>query len=102
MEKMGHPLLLCHNLEVKNDEVISYKLRHKKAKKQAIMAFQSIGYRCIAAGDSYNDIQMFEVAEKGFFMNAPEKIAASHPKIPSFHNYDDLENAILKSSVFIK
>ena len=27
MEKMGHPLLLCHNLEVKNDEVISYKLR---------------------------------------------------------------------------
>ena len=102
MEKMGHPLLLCHNLEVNNDEVISYKLRHKKAKKQAIMAFQSIGYRCIAAGDSYNDIQMFEVAEKGFFMNAPEKIAASHPEIPSFHNYDDLENAILKSSVFIK
>ena len=102
MEKMGHPLLLCHNLEVENDEVISYKLRHKKAKKQAIMAFQSIGYRCIAAGDSYNDIQMFEVAEKSFFMNAPEKIAASHPEIPSFHNYDDLENAILKSSVFIK
>ena len=45
MEKMGHPLLLCHNLEVENDEVISYKLRHKQAKKQAIMAFQSIGYR---------------------------------------------------------
>ncbi|NCX74618.1 MAG: bifunctional phosphoserine phosphatase/homoserine phosphotransferase ThrH [Proteobacteria bacterium] len=102
MEKMGHPLLLCHNLEVENDEVISYKLRHKQAKKQAIMAFQSIGYRCIAAGDSYNDIQMFEVAEKGFFMNAPEKIAASHPDIPSFHNYDDLEDAILKSSIFVK
>ena len=102
MEKMGHPFLLCHNLEVENDEVISYKLRHKQAKKQAIMAFQSIGYRCIAAGDSYNDIQMFEVAEKGFFMNAPEKIAASHPDIPSFHNYDDLENAILKSSIFVK
>ena len=102
MEKMGHPLLLCHNLEVENDEVISYKLRHKQAKKQAIMAFQSIGYRCIAAGDSYNDIQMFEVAEKGFFMNAPKKIATSHPEIPSFHDYDDLENAILKSSIFVK
>jgi phosphoserine/homoserine phosphotransferase len=66
------------------------------------MAFQSIGYRCLAAGDSYNDIQMFEVAEKGFFMNAPEKIAAGHPEIPSFHNYDDLKNAILESSVFVK
>jgi phosphoserine/homoserine phosphotransferase len=32
-----------------------------------------MGYRCFAAGDSHNDIQMFEVAEKGFFMNAPEK-----------------------------
>ena len=96
MEKMGHPLLLCHNLEVKNDEVISYKLRHKKAKKQAIMAFQSIGYRCIAAGDSYNDIQMFEVAEKGFFINAPEKISSSQPHIQSFDNYEDLENAFLQ------
>ena len=74
MKKMGFPLLLCHNLEVVNDEVISYKLRHKKAKKQAIQGFQSMGYRCLAAGDSYNDLQMFEVAEKGFFINAPKKI----------------------------
>jgi len=90
MRKMGFPLLLCHNLEVNNDEVISYKLRHKQAKKQAILAFQSIGYRCIAAGDSFNDIQMFEVAESGFFINAPDKISSQYPDIPSFHNYDDL------------
>ena len=43
IRKMGFPLLLCHNLEVNNDEVISYKLRHKQAKKQAILSFQSIG-----------------------------------------------------------
>jgi phosphoserine/homoserine phosphotransferase len=90
-----------HNLEVNNDEVISYKLRHKQAKKQAILAFQSIGYRCIAAGDSFNDIQMFEVAESGFFINAPDKISSQYPDIPSFHNYDDLENAIKNSSIFI-
>ena len=75
MKKMGFPLLLCHNLEVVQDEVISYKLRNKKAKRQAIESFQSIGYRCLAAGDSYNDLQMFEVAEKGFFINAPKKIS---------------------------
>jgi len=101
MRKMGFPLLLCHNLEVNNDEVISYKLRHKQAKKQAILSFQSIGYRCIAAGDSFNDIQMFEVAESGFFINAPNKISSQYPDIPSFHNYDDLENAIKNSSIFI-
>ena len=101
MRKMGFPLLLCHNLEVNNDEVISYKLRHKQAKKQAILSFQSIGYRCIAAGDSFNDIQMFEVAESGFFINAPDKISSQYPDIPSFHNYDDLENAIKNSSIFI-
>ena len=101
MRKMGFPLLLCHNLEVNNDEVISYKLRHKQAKKQAILSFQSIGYRCIAAGDSFNDIQMFEVAQSGFFINAPDKISSQYPDIPSFHNYDDLESAIKDSSLFI-
>ena len=102
MEKMGFPLLLCHNLDVVNDEIISYKLRNKKAKKQAIESFQSIGYRCLAAGDSYNDLQMFEVADKSFFINAPDKISSSYPEIPSFDNYIDLENAIVDNSIFIK
>ena len=102
MEKMGFPLLLCHNLDVVNDEIISYKLRNKKAKKQAIESFQSIGYRCLAAGDSYNDLQMFEVADKSFFINAPDKISSSYPEIPSFDNYTDLESAIVGNSIFKK
>ena len=102
MEKMGFPLLLCHNLDVVNDEIISYKLRNKKAKKQAIESFQSIGYRCLAAGDSYNDLQMFEVADISFFINAPDKISSSYPEIPSFDNYTDLESAIVDNSIFKK
>ena len=102
MKKMGFPLLLCHNLEVVNDEVISYKLRHKKAKKQAIQGFQSMGYRCLAAGDSYNDLQMFEVAEKGFFIKAPKKISDANPEIESFNNYEDLEKGFLTNSLFQK
>ena len=102
MKKMGFPLLLCHNLEVVNDEVISYKLRHKKAKKQAIQGFQSMGYRCLAAGDSYTDLQMFEVAEKGFFINAPKKISDANPEIESFNNYEDLEKGFLTNSLFQK
>ena len=102
MEKLGFPFLLCHNLEIRNDEIVSYKLRHSKAKKQAIESFQNMGYRCFAAGDSHNDIQMFEVATKGFFINAPENISSKYPNINSFHNYNDLEKEILLNSVFVK
>ena len=101
MQKLGFPFLLCHTLEVKNDQIISYKLRHSKAKHQAITFFKEMGYRCFAAGDSHNDIQMFEIADKGFFVNAPIKISSLHPEIDSFDSYNDLEEAILANSIYV-
>ena len=99
MEKMGYPLLLCHTLDVDyEDNIKGYKLRHDKAKKQAILAFQAMGYKCLAAGDSFNDLQMFEVADRGFFINAPESISTTRPNIPSFNNYTDLLDALKEAS----
>ena len=101
MKKLGYPLLLCHSLTVSEDNrVLDYHLRNKEAKKQAIKGFQAMGYRCFAAGDSYNDIQMFEVAEKGFFINAPSKISNLYPEITALDNYNDLENAFKEHSIF--
>ena len=95
MEKLGYPLLLCHTLNVDaEDNILGYKLRDLQAKKQAILGFQSMGYRCLAAGDSFNDLQMFEVADQGFFINAPKTISSSMPEIPSFNNYSNLLSAI--------
>jgi phosphoserine/homoserine phosphotransferase len=95
MEKLGYPLLLCHNLDVDSEgNILSYKLRDLQAKKQAILGFQSMGYRCLAAGDSFNDLQMFEVADQGFFINAPEAISSSMPEIPSFDEYSKLLSAL--------
>ena len=95
MEKLGHPLLLCHTLDVDSeDNILGYKLRDFQAKKQAILGFQSLGYRCLAAGDSFNDLQMFEVADQGFFINAPETISTSMPEIPSFNAYSNLLSAL--------
>ena len=102
MKKLGYPFLLCHNLKVVDDEIVSYEFRHPKAKKQAIESFKSLGYRCFAAGDSHNDIQMFEVADKGFFINAPKKISSKHPEIESYDNYNDLEKAIYSNSIFVQ
>ena len=95
MEKLGYPLLLCHRLDLDNENnIIGYKLRNLKAKRQAILGFQSMGYKCLAVGDSYNDLQMFEVADKGFFINAPESISSSMTEISNFNNYPDLLNAL--------
>ena len=95
MEKLGHPLLLCHKLDIDSeDNIIGYKLRDLEAKKQAILGFQSMGYRCLAAGDSFNDLQMFKVADQGFFINAPEAISSSMPEIPSFNEYSNLLSAL--------
>ena len=102
MKKLGYPFLLCHNLKVIDDEIVSYEFRHPQAKKQAIKSFKSLGYRCFAAGDSHNDIQMFEVADKGFFINAPLKISSKHPEIESYDNYNDLEKAIYSNSIFVQ
>ena len=77
-------------------------MRHPKAKKQAILSFQQMGYRCFAVGDSHNDIQMFEVAEKGFFLNAPDKISSQYPEIQSFNDYGKLRDVIYENSVFVK
>ena len=95
MEKLGYPLLLCHTLNIDaEDNILGYKLRDLQAKKQAILGFQSMGYRCLAAGDSFNDLQMFEVADQGFFINAPEAISSSMPEIPSFNEYSNLLSAL--------
>jgi phosphoserine/homoserine phosphotransferase len=95
MEKLGYPLLLCHTLDVDaDDNILGYKLRDSQAKKQAILGFQSMGYRCLAAGDSFNDLQMFEVADQGFFIHAPEAISNTMPEIPSFDSYSNLLSAL--------
>ena len=83
MDKLGHPLLLCHTLEIDNDDNISsYQLRHVTAKKQAILGFQQMGYRCFAAGDSFNDIQMFELQKKVFSLMHLTKL---HNQCLRFH-----------------
>ena len=100
MEKLSFPLLLCHTLTVNNGMITAYKLRQEKAKQEAIKAFQRLGYRCFAAGDSFNDIQMFEVCKKGFFINAPEKVTSMHPEVEIVKDYTELEVKLLENSIY--
>ena len=95
MQKLGFPLLLCHNLGVEKDGTISsYNLRHETAKKQAILGFQSMGYRCFAAGDSYNDINMLNTADQGFFFQAPSHIKEKYPHLETIQDHNELKNKL--------
>src|SRR5690606_6515181 len=99
MRQLRWPTLLCHKLEVAEDgRITDYKLRQKDPKRQAVLAFQALNYRCIAAGDSYNDPTMLGQAEAGILFKAPQNVIAEYPQFPSVSSYEDLKEEFLKAS----
>ncbi|MDP2286840.1 MAG: bifunctional phosphoserine phosphatase/homoserine phosphotransferase ThrH [Pseudohongiella sp.] len=99
MRQLGFPTLLCHRLE--SDEkgmIVNYHLRQKDPKRQSVKAFHSLNYRCIAAGDSYNDTTMLAEAEAGILFRAPDNVKREFPQFPAVHEYDDLKREFLKAS----
>ncbi|PTY36683.1 phosphoserine phosphatase [Saccharospirillum sp. MSK14-1] len=99
MRQLGFPTLFCHRLEVAEDgRVVNYHLRQKDPKRASIQAFHSLNYRCIAAGDSYNDTTMLAEADAGILYNAPENVIAEFPQFPSVRGYDELRQAFINAS----
>ncbi len=99
MRQLRWPTLMCHKLVVDdNGRIIDYKLRQKDPKRQAVIAFQSLNYRCIAAGDSYNDTTMLGQAEAGILFKAPQNVIAEFPQFPSVSTYEALKQEFLKAS----
>lgn len=95
MKKLGWPTLLCNTLEVAADgEITGFKMRIKDSKLSTVRALQSVGYDTIAAGDSYNDLDMILAGKAGFLFRSTERIKADYPQLPAFEEYGDLLNAI--------
>ena len=90
MAKLGHPLLLCHRLEVEDDRIVGYRLRQADPKRQAVRAFQAMNYRVLAAGDSFNDIGMLEEADAGVFVHAPPGVRERYPAFPAVAGLPEL------------
>ena len=98
MAKLGHPTLLCHKLEVADDgRITDYKLRQPDPKRQAVRAFQLLNYRCIAAGDSYNDTTMLAQAEAGILFHAPDNVIEEFPQFPAVHDFESLKTEFVKA-----
>lgn len=99
MTMLGNPTLLCHKLVVdEKGKVLDYVIRQKDPKRQAVLAFKSLNFRVIAAGDSYNDISMLSTADAGFLFHAPESIIAEFPQFPAVHTYEELRESFIRAS----
>ena len=97
MEKLGYPTLFCNSLEVApSGEITGFKMRIEKSKLSTVRALQSIGFETIAAGDSYNDLDMILASKAGYLFRTTEKIRQDYPQLPAFEEFDDLMAAIKK------
>lgn len=99
MRQLGFPTLLCHRLITdETDRVVSYQLRQKDPKRQSVLAFKTLYYRVIAAGDSYNDTTMLGEADRGILFHAPENVIREFPQFPAVHTFEDLKKEFIKAS----
>jgi len=97
MEQLNRPTLFCHNLVVNdNDEIVGYKLRQKDPKRKVVQALQSLEYKVIAFGDSYNDVTMLEQAEVGILFKPPQNVIDDYPNLPVANNYAELKAMLEK------
>ena len=97
MRKLAWPTIFCNSLVVSDDGFITdYKMRIDNSKLSTIRALFSIGFRTIAAGDSYNDLDMLRYADAGFLFRSTDRIKADHPELPAYETYDELLSAIKK------
>ncbi len=95
MRKLNWPTLFCNSLIVDDaGRITGHKMRCPHSKLTTIKALQSCGFDTIAAGDSYNDLEMIRASKAGFLFRSTAQIKADNPDLPAFETYDDLANAI--------
>lgn len=99
MEQLDRPTIFCHNLIVdENDRITGYKLRQPDPKKKVVQALQSLEYRVVAFGDSYNDTTMLLQADAGILFCPPQNVIDEFPQLPVCNNYNELQ-AILEQYI---
>ncbi len=95
MKKLGMPTIFCNELVVDENGIITdFKMRQDNGKFHAVKALQSIGFKTIASGDSFNDLGMIKQAEHGFLFRSTDKIIAANPEVKAFTEYHELISEI--------
>jgi phosphoserine/homoserine phosphotransferase len=95
IEKLGWPTLFCNTLSIDaNGMIADYNLRQHDGKQKVVKALQSLNYKVIAIGDSYNDITMLKAAEKAILFRPPENVRQEYIELPTAFTYAELKMRI--------
>ena len=95
MKKLGYPTLMCNALEVSPEgKITGYRMRCDHSKLTTVKALQSCGFETIAAGDSFNDLEMIRASKAGFLFRSTDAIKAANPDLPAFETYDEFLRGI--------
>jgi phosphoserine/homoserine phosphotransferase len=95
MRQLGRPTLLCHHLTTDSQgNITNYNLRQKEGKKMVVEALQSLNYKVIAIGDSYNDIKMLRKADLGILFNPPQNVIDENRDLKVVNSYNELKELI--------
>jgi phosphoserine/homoserine phosphotransferase len=95
MEKLNHPPLFCNTLVCSGDgKITGWKMRQQNGKKHAVEAFKNCNIEVFAAGDSFNDLAMIQISDRGALFCAPPAIKEAHKNIPSTETYTELMSQI--------
>lgn len=95
MKKLDWPMIMCNELVIDSDGTITdFKMRCEHSKLTTVKGLQAIGYDTIAAGDSFNDLEMIHASKAGFLFRTTDQIKADYPQFPSFEDYDEFFEAI--------
>lgn len=95
MEKLDWPTIFCNELVVSYEgEITGYKMRCEQTKLTTVRALHEAGMQTIAAGDSFNDVDMILYSKAGFFFRTTEALKQQFPDVSAFTEYDELLAAI--------
>ena len=95
MKKLGQPALFCNWLETDRSGFISgYRLRQKNGKEKAVRGLRKIGFKTVAAGDSFNDLTMLKAADRGVLFRPPVKILKLRTGFPVTRTHAALFRAL--------
>lgn len=95
MAKLGYPTLFCHDLVIdESGRIADYTLRLKDHKRKAVEAFKALNFDTFAAGDSYNDLTMIDVADNRALFCPPERLTTERPELPVARTHRELRKII--------
>lgn len=95
LPKLLYSTIFAHSLSVDAQGMLAgYRLRTTDGKRKALAAFRELGFRTMAVGDSYNDIQMLLTADYGVLFHPPANVVADYPQLAVTQGYAALQAEI--------